>query len=140
MRFKGSARPKNDVNFLPQSEGIVVHYVTSLCESRWKSVWLGILFGYKFIMQGVGVFLAFKIRKVKVLCTTSVVVVVVDLCFVDNVIVNVCTHESTKLVQTRSGCGLAIIARLSNAYVCMYFKKRDGDFMSFVYMLPTSAT
>ena len=54
-----------------QSQGVTVNYVVVLCESRYKSLWLGVLFGYKFIMQGVGVFLAFKIRKVKVIIYTS---------------------------------------------------------------------
>ena len=45
---------------------MTVKYVVALCDSNYKSLWLAILFGYKFIMQGVGVFLAFKIRKVKV--------------------------------------------------------------------------
>ena len=49
-----------------QAEGIAVSYQVYLCESRWKSLWLGVLFGYKVIIQGIGVFLAFKIRKVKV--------------------------------------------------------------------------
>jgi len=43
-----------------------VNYVVAICDSTYKSLWLAILFGYKFVMQGVGVFLAFKIRKVKV--------------------------------------------------------------------------
>ncbi len=53
-------------NCILQHEGVTVNYVVVLCEARYKSLWLGILFGYKFIIQGVGVFLAFKIRKVKV--------------------------------------------------------------------------
>ena len=45
---------------------MTVNYVVAICDSEYKSHWLSILFGYKFIMQGVGVFLAFKIRKVDV--------------------------------------------------------------------------
>ena len=37
-----------------------------LCESRYKTLWLVVLFGYKVIIQVIGVFLAFKIRRVKV--------------------------------------------------------------------------
>jgi hypothetical protein len=49
-----------------QPEGITVYHQVYLCESRWKTLWLGVLLGYKVITQGIGVFLAFKIRKVKV--------------------------------------------------------------------------
>ncbi len=44
----------------------MVNYEVTLCDSRWKTLWLGVLLGYKVIIQGIGVFLAFKIRKVKV--------------------------------------------------------------------------
>ena len=47
-------------------DGVSVNCVVAMCDSKYKSLWLAILFGYKFIMQGVGVFLAFKIRKVYV--------------------------------------------------------------------------
>lgn len=35
--------------------------------SRWKLIWLGILFGYKAIIQIIGLILALKIRNVKVM-------------------------------------------------------------------------
>ena len=41
------------------------HY-TYICESRDHDIWIGILIGYKVILQVVALFLAFGIRKVKV--------------------------------------------------------------------------
>lgn len=49
-----------------QEHGITVNYEVILCESRYKTLWLVVLFGYKVIIQIIGVFLAYKIRKVKV--------------------------------------------------------------------------
>ena len=49
-----------------QEDGITVNYEVILCESRYKTLWLVVLFGYKVIIQVIGVFLAYKIRKVKV--------------------------------------------------------------------------
>ena len=40
--------------------------MVSRCHSPTEPYWLGILFGYKIIIQVLGVFLAFKIRKVKI--------------------------------------------------------------------------
>ena len=36
------------------------------CTSPTEPYWVGVLFGYKVIFQAIGVFLAFKIRKVKI--------------------------------------------------------------------------
>ena len=49
-----------------QSDGVRVEYFVHLCESRYRTAWLAVLFGYKAIIQAIGVFLAFRIRKVKV--------------------------------------------------------------------------
>ena len=49
-----------------QEDGITVNYKVFLCESRWKNLWLGVIFGYKFVIQAIGVYLAYKIRDVKV--------------------------------------------------------------------------
>lgn len=38
----------------------------SRCTAPVEPYWLGVLFGYKIIFQAIGVFLAFKIRKVKI--------------------------------------------------------------------------
>ena len=38
----------------------------SRCYSSSEPIWLGVLFGYKIIVQAIGVYLAFKIRKVKI--------------------------------------------------------------------------
>lgn len=40
--------------------------MVSRCYSSSEFYWLGVLFGYKIIIQALGVFLAFKIRKVKI--------------------------------------------------------------------------
>ena len=52
-----------------------MNYFVILCNSRWRTVWLGILFGYKVIVQIIGVFLAFRIRKVTVRDLASVVAI-----------------------------------------------------------------
>ena len=52
-----------------------MNYFVILCNSRWRTVWLGILFGYKVIVQIIGVFLAFRIRKVTVRDSASVVAI-----------------------------------------------------------------
>ena len=49
-----------------QSDGITVKHEVIICEAQYKTLWLVILFGYKVVIQVIGVFLAFKIRKVKV--------------------------------------------------------------------------
>ena len=49
-----------------QDDGITVMHKVILCESQYKTHWLVVLFGYKVMIQIIGVFLAFKIRKVKV--------------------------------------------------------------------------
>ena len=38
----------------------------SRCTAPAEPYWLGVLFGYKIVFQAIGVFLAFKIRKVKI--------------------------------------------------------------------------
>ena len=40
-------------------------YYTYVCESRDRDIWVGILFGFKVILQVASLFLAFGIRKVK---------------------------------------------------------------------------
>ena len=40
-------------------------YYTYVCESRDRDIWIGILFGFKVILQVAALFLAFGIRKVK---------------------------------------------------------------------------
>ena len=52
--------------FTMQDNGITINYEVILCEAQYKTLWLVVLFGYKVIIQVIGVFLAFKIRKVKV--------------------------------------------------------------------------
>lgn len=46
--------------------GIEVEYEVITCDARYKLQWLVPLLGYKIVFHVVGVFLAFKIRKVKV--------------------------------------------------------------------------
>ena len=40
--------------------------MVSRCTAPAEPYWLGLLFGYKIIFQAIGVFLAFKIRKVRI--------------------------------------------------------------------------
>lgn len=49
-----------------QDDGIKELSVVSRCHSPTEPYWLGLLFGYKIIIQAIGVFLAFKVRKVKI--------------------------------------------------------------------------
>ena len=41
-------------------------YYTYVCESHDRDIWIGILFGFKALLQVAALFLAFGIRKVKV--------------------------------------------------------------------------
>ena len=41
-------------------------YYTYVCDSRDRDIWIGIVFGFKVILQVAALFLAFGIRKVKV--------------------------------------------------------------------------
>lgn len=52
--------------FSPQSEGIRVTYRVERCYSDTEVIWLPIIIGYKLILQAIGAFLAFNIRKVKI--------------------------------------------------------------------------
>lgn len=54
------------VCFPPQFLGYVTDYYTYICESHERDIWLGIVFGYKAVLQVAALFLAFGIRKVKV--------------------------------------------------------------------------
>ena len=49
-----------------QEEGVQIEYIVTLCSARYRLAWLVPLFGYKFVIQFIGVYLAFRIRKVKV--------------------------------------------------------------------------
>ena len=50
-----------------QDDGVRVTYIVSLCDAEHRIVWLSLLFGYKVIIQAIGIYLAFRIRKVKVI-------------------------------------------------------------------------
>ena len=41
-------------------------YEVTLCESDSRAIWLSLLFGYKGVIQAIGIFLALRIRNVKV--------------------------------------------------------------------------
>jgi len=49
-----------------QDDGITVNFVVTLCDSRFRLYWLCALFGYKAIIQIIGLFLALRIRNIKV--------------------------------------------------------------------------
>ena len=51
---------------LLQLAGVRVEYYVQLCEAPYRTAWLVVLFGYKAVLQIIGVILAFRIRNVKV--------------------------------------------------------------------------
>ena len=50
----------------PQELGIITEYSTYVCSSTARNVFLGILYGYKMLLQVIALVLAFSTRKVKV--------------------------------------------------------------------------
>ena len=50
----------------PQELGIVTEYSTYVCTSTARNIFLGILYGYKMVLQVIALVLAFSTRKVKV--------------------------------------------------------------------------
>ena len=50
----------------PQELGIITEYSTFVCSSTARNVFLGILYGYKMLLQVIALVLAFSTRKVKV--------------------------------------------------------------------------
>ena len=51
---------------LSQEDGIKEVSVVSRCLSTTEPYWLSVLFGYKAIIQAIGLYLAFKIRNIKI--------------------------------------------------------------------------
>ena len=51
---------------LPQEFGLITMYFTYICSSKARDIFLGILYGYKMILQVIALVLAFSTRKVKV--------------------------------------------------------------------------
>ena len=51
---------------MPQELGIITHYYMYICSSTARDIFLGILYGYKMVMQVIAFVLAFSTRKVKV--------------------------------------------------------------------------
>ena len=49
-----------------QEFGIVTDYYVYICNSTARDIFLGILYGYKMVLQVIALLLAFSIRKVKV--------------------------------------------------------------------------
>lgn len=49
-----------------QDDGYPVTFFVKRCHSSTEYYWISVLFAYKFLLQAIGVFLAFRIRKVKV--------------------------------------------------------------------------
>ena len=50
----------------PQELRVITDYFIYVCDSTAKVVFLGILYGYKMVLQVIALILAFSIRKVKV--------------------------------------------------------------------------
>ena len=48
-----------------QCSGNPVTYIVTLCSSSWRQVTLGILFGYKAVIQAIGLILAFRLRNIE---------------------------------------------------------------------------
>jgi gamma-aminobutyric acid type B receptor len=88
------------------------------CFSEYEAIWLSLVIGYKFILQAIGAFLAFNIRKVKIrglndsreisaiLYITTILTVIVATCNflfgdyinVDGTVYGVCVCTSTTCV------------------------------------------
>ena len=49
-----------------QEDGIKEVSVVSRCLSTTEPYWAGLIFGYKAIIQAIGIYLAFKIRNIKI--------------------------------------------------------------------------
>ena len=58
--------PQSSIISPPQELGIVTDYYTYVCSSKARNIFLGILYGYKMILQIIALLLAFSTRKVKV--------------------------------------------------------------------------
>ena len=56
----------NNKSFDPQEQGIITEYCVYICDSTARSIFLGVLYGYKMVLQVIALVLAFSIRKVKV--------------------------------------------------------------------------
>ena len=51
---------------IPQVRSVITHYFTHICDSTARDIYLGILYGYKMVLQIIALVLAFATRKVKV--------------------------------------------------------------------------
>ena len=49
-----------------QEQGVITKYCVYICDSTARSIFLGVLYGYKMVLQVIALVLAFSIRKVKV--------------------------------------------------------------------------
>ena len=52
--------------YLPQELGYITDYYNHVCNSKARGIFLGILYGYKMLLQVIALVLAFSTRKVKV--------------------------------------------------------------------------
>jgi gamma-aminobutyric acid type B receptor len=48
------------------SQGIITEYCVYICQSTPRYIFLGVLYGYKMVLQVIALVLAFSIRKVKI--------------------------------------------------------------------------
>ena len=55
-----------EIDYTSQVFGIVEYYYMLICHSRLRPIFLGVLYGYKGVLQVIALFLAFTTRKVKV--------------------------------------------------------------------------
>ena len=52
--------------YLPQELGYITDNFNNVCDSKHRNIFLGILYGYKMLLQFIALVLAFSTRKVKV--------------------------------------------------------------------------
>ena len=54
------------MSILPQELRVITEYFIYVCSSTTRNIFLGILYGYKMLLQAIALVLAFSTRKVKV--------------------------------------------------------------------------
>ena len=68
MHLISNTSPQSSFSIIshPQELGIITDYYTYVCSSPTRDIFLGILYGYKMLLQVIALVLAFSTRKVKV--------------------------------------------------------------------------
>ena len=105
-----------------QEEGITVTFRVDRCFSETEATWVTIVVGYKLLLQAIGAFLAFNIRKIKIkglndareisailYITTILILIVVVSNFVFGEYINVDGTVYSLCVSTSATCVLGFI-------------------------------